>query len=182
LGQRDGYQHTRSVAQVRGYDVVIDAVQDLRCSKVAAEQLLHPPSHEWEKLGFLHDAAPHDDAFGQKDTDEVHPAQGQVLGLERPGRVILAQQRGALSPPRLQRWPSGQPLQTVAVVGTGSIEGVEIPIVGNPDVTHLRVVQAMDQFTIQVTVAIEGIITPCKVCHSRASSSQGILASSVASR
>ena len=125
------------------HDIARDVVEDLRGAHVVVEQLQHFPVHEREELGLRHDPAAQDDALGRDRADQVHEAEGEVVGLERPGRMVGGQGLRILSPARPQGGAAGQTLQTVVVERARTLEGIRAPVTGKAQVADLGMDQAV---------------------------------------
>ncbi len=73
---------------------------------------------------------------------------GQILGLQRPGRVVRWQAVGRFAPPLLDGRSGGEAFQTVTVEGAAAGIGVARGIVGYSQVSHLGVDQAVHRAAV----------------------------------
>ena len=145
LGQREGSRDAGVVSEGGRDYVVVDTVHDPLRYAVALQDVDHAPPDVGEEVALLHDSAAHHYALGRQGHGDIGDSVSQVLCLQVPGRVALGQGAGGGAPPGLHRGAGGQPFEAVAVVRARPVEGVGGAVVGDADVSHLRVARAVER-------------------------------------
>lgn len=87
-GKRKGAKYARLISQGGRHNVLVDMGVQGRQWDVAMQELPDFVPQQRKELDLLHDATSKDDALWRQYADVCHERQGQVTGLQAPGRVI----------------------------------------------------------------------------------------------
>src|SRR6266851_502244 len=93
---------------------------------------------------LMQDTTSHDDALWYQRANKRDQTQREIAGCQRPGRMVGGQLVRWRVPAGCQGRTGGESFQTIAMVGTETREWIHLPVVGNADVPHLRVQEAVE--------------------------------------
>jgi hypothetical protein len=86
--QRESTEHTSLVPQCWRYNVIVELNLEFWDLYVVVKQLSHLMPHTWEYLLLMQDTTAHDDTLWRQCTDKGNETQRQIVGFQRPGRMV----------------------------------------------------------------------------------------------
>ena len=111
--------------------------------------------HQREQVRLLHHAAAKNHSLGRECAYPAGESQREIAGLECPTGMVGGQFSGGNSPAGLQSRTTGEAFEAILVKRAPARIGIGLQIVRNPDVPHLGVQQAMNDFAIDQRAAAD---------------------------
>ena len=115
---------------------------------VAVQELLHLAPHKREQSFVLHNASADNNPARGIVENQVRQGQCDMMRLDIPGRVIVRERFGRLSPTFCHRRATSQSFQTVTVEWTHTGKWIQCRIVRDEHMTHFRMHQPVQGFAI----------------------------------
>ena len=109
----------------------MDSVPDLREQELA---LHYPPTQ--------------DNLLGRQDQYVIHQCRGDVISFDIPERIVLRDIYSLYAESLLNGRSVGEALEAIPVEGTASIKRIQLAVVRDADMSHLRGEQTYQGFPI----------------------------------